>query len=166
MTSVKPVDCAPSFLDLWGRRQRGWMLAGAVYDGSFGVLMLAIPRQACAVFGLPFPVVGEIWLRLDGIFLLVMASLYILTARDPARYLGIVAICIAGKVVSIVFYSVYVLAFGAEKIFLMFAALDLVFLAGHVWALGPDGAQRLRDAFRPARLPAASSHAAPPTAHP
>jgi hypothetical protein len=134
------------------------MLAGSLYDGSFGVAMLLFPRAACALFGLPFPTVGEIWLRLDGIFLLVMAALYVLTARDPARYLGIVAVCLAGKLVSIAFYCTYVFALGEAKIFLMFAALDFVFLCGHAWALGPNGGQRLIDAFRPARLPVLAAH--------
>jgi hypothetical protein len=164
MPDLAPTDPDPYVLGPWDRRQRGWMLAGSLYDGSFGVLMLAIPKAACALFGLPYPVIGEIWLRLDGIFLLVMAALYVLTARDPGRYLGIVAVCLAGKVVSIAFYCTYVFGFGEAKIFLMFAALDFVFLCGHAWALGPNGGQRLIDAFRPARLPVVAAHVdgAPP----
>ena len=99
-----------------------------------------------------------------------MATLYVLTARDPGRYLGIVGVCIAGKIVSIAFYVTNALTAWADyRMFLFFASLDAVFLAGHVWALGPNGAQRLRDAFRPARLPvsaAATSAVAPAVASP
>lgn len=138
-------------LSVWDARQRTILYIGAVYDGGFGIPMLFFPAWATGLLGLPFPDPGTIWLRLDGIFLLVMAMIYLVTARDPARYLGNVGVALIGKAASIVFYFAYVFLAGETKVFILFAVLDAIMLGLHYWALGPQGLKRFGPALRPAR---------------
>ena len=138
-------------LSVWDARQRVILYVGAVYAGSFGVLMLFVPAWATGLLGLPFPDPGTIWLRLDGIFLLVMAMIYLVTARDPARYLGNVGVALIGKAASIVFYFAYVFIGHESKVFIVFAVADIVMFYLHYWALGPRGLKRFKSALQPAR---------------
>jgi hypothetical protein len=131
------------------RRQRLILRIGAVYDAGFGVPVLLAPALLTNLLSLPLPTVGGIWLRLDGIFLIVVGTIYWIMSQDPARYLGILAVILAGKIGSIIFYLYYVLVLHDSNMFLLFAALDAVMFALHAWALGPGGFARVREAMRP-----------------
>ena len=144
-----PVDLAPAIATA-NRRQQLILRIGSVYDSSFGIPILFAPALLMNTMGLPMPSIGEIWLRLDGIFLIILGIIYWIMAGDPQRYLALVGVILLGKVVSIVFYLTYV-ALGESKMLVLFAALDAVMFALHLWALGPHPMQRLRDALKPAR---------------
>lgn len=137
-------------LSLNDRRQRTVLRVGAVYDAGFGVALLAVPALITRTLALPFPDVGEIWLRLDGIFLIVVGMIYIVMAQNPARYLGVFAMILPAKIGSIIFYLTYVFGFGASKTFVLFAFLDAVMFALHWWALGAGGIARIRESLRAA----------------
>ena len=94
---------------------------------------------------------GGIWARLDGVFLIITALLYWLASQDPSRYLGIVAVCIFGKIWSVFFYGTYILA-GGPVGFVIPALADLFLFFAHWWALGPDPVRRIRDAWSARRL--------------
>ena len=134
------------YYDRW---QRTFLSIGALYDGFFGVLVYFAPLWTTTFFKLVVPDAGvdTIWLQLDGIFLIIMALLYLVAARDPDRYLGIVLVCILGKIWSVGFYSYYCFVLGAPKPFMIFAGLDFVFFFLHIWALGPDRWRRTKMAF-------------------
>jgi hypothetical protein len=134
------------------RRQRAILRIGAVYDAGFGIPLLLVPVMICNALALPIPGPGMIWLRLDGIFLIVVGAIYWVMSQDPARYLGIMTVILTGKTVSVVFYLLYVFARHESRTFLLFAALDVVMFALHVWALGPGGFARVRAALRPAEI--------------
>ncbi len=137
-------------LSKWDARQRVLLYIGAAYDGGFGIPLLFIPAWTTGMLNVEMPDVGVLWIRLDGIFLIVMALIYLVTARDPARYLGNVGIALFGKVVSVVFYSTYVFALGASKTWLVIAIADAVLGYLHYWALGPQGLKRIRASLTPA----------------
>jgi len=145
----------PSALTTADRRQRMILRIGAIYDAGFGVPLLFVPAMICTALALPLPGAGMIWLRLDGIFLVVVGSIYWIMSQNPARYLGIMAVILGGKVASIAFYCIYVIARHESKTFLLFAALDAVMFGLHVWALGPGGLARIRESMRPAESAAA-----------
>lgn len=132
------------------RRQRAILRIGAVYDAGFGVPILAVPALLMNTMALPMPNIGEIWLRLDGIFLIILGIIYWIMSGDPQRYLAMVGVILLGKVTSIIFYLTYVFAFGESKTLVLFASLDAVMFALHYWALGPSGFRRIRDALQPA----------------
>ena len=141
----------PSVMTRNDHRQRILLRIGAVYDGGMGVPLLCIPAMTTALFKLPMPVPGEIWLRLDGIFLIIVALIYLVMSMDPARYLGIIPVILLGKAGSVVFYTTYVFLGGQSKSFLIFAGLDFVMFWLHLWALGPGGWERVKAALQPAR---------------
>lgn len=140
-----------NYYDRWQRR---FLSIGALYDGFFGVLVFFAPIWTATFFHLiaPEPGADSIWLRLDGVFLIIMALLYLLAARDPNRYMGIVLVCIVGKIWSVGFYSYYCYVLDAPKPFMIFAGLDFVFFFLHIWALGPDRWRRSTAAIVKANL--------------
>lgn len=144
----------PAALALSNRRQRTILRIGSVYDASFGVGLFCIPALLTSVMALPDPDVGGIWLRLDGIFLMVLGVVYWIMSQDPQRYLGIMAMILPAKIASIIFYLTYVFAFHASRTFILFSVLDAGMFALHWWALGPGGIARIREALKPAVLPA------------
>lgn len=134
------------------RRQRTILRIGSIYDGGFGVPILLIPATLAGMLNLPLPDVGMIWLRLDGIFLIILGIIYWIMSGNPSRYLAIVGVILLGKVASIIFYLTFVFAFGQSKTFIGFAALDAVMFGLHYWALGPGGLGRIKAAMQPAPL--------------
>lgn len=136
------------------RRQRHLLWFGAAYDSAFGVPLFLAPIVTTRLFGLIVPPTGDgtLWLRLDGIFLVIVSLFYLVTARDPSRYLGNVVVCLIGKIWSVGFYLNFVMAEGAPKTFLFFAVLDAIMFLLHLQAIGPNRWQRIREAFRAADL--------------
>jgi hypothetical protein len=136
------------------RWQRRFLLFGAFYDAMFGVLLYFFPIYATTFFHLIVPPdgVGDLWLRLDGIFLIIVPLFYLLAAADPSRYLGIVVVCVFGKVWSVGFYVRYVFWLGAPPMYLTYAILDIIFFFLHIWALGPDRMRRVRNSLTSADL--------------
>lgn len=141
----------PDVMTVWDHRQRVLLRIGAVYDGGMGVPLLFLPAATTTLFALPMPVPGEIWLRLDGIFLIIVALIYLVMSQNPARYLGIIPVILLGKAASVIFYTTYVFLGGQSKSFLIFAGLDFIMFFLHLWALGPNGMARIRAALQPAR---------------
>jgi hypothetical protein len=81
---------------LWLRLLRGGLVAGAVYDFVFAVLMVGAPELPATWFALPLP--GEaFYLWLIAAMLCMLATLYLAAARDPRRYSAIIAVAILGR---------------------------------------------------------------------
>ncbi|HVT16523.1 MAG TPA: hypothetical protein VHQ90_10155 [Thermoanaerobaculia bacterium] len=79
---------------------RASLVAGALYDAAFAVLMVAAPRVPARTLALPLPPLpaGTFYLWILAILLLMLALLYGLAARDTRRYSGIVAVAIGGRI--------------------------------------------------------------------
>jgi len=78
---------------------RASLVAGAVYDLGFAVLMVAAPEVPARVFDLPLPPLpqGAFYLWILATVLAMLAALYLTAARDPRRYSAIIAVAIAGR---------------------------------------------------------------------
>lgn len=78
---------------------RGSLVAGAVYDLVFALLMVAAPGVPARLLDLPLPPLpeGAFYLWILAVVLAMLAALYLLAARDTRRYSGIVAVAIAGR---------------------------------------------------------------------
>jgi hypothetical protein len=75
---------------------QGSLVAGAVYDLAFALCMLVAPGVPARVLKLPLP--GErFYLWVMAILLTMLACLYLLAARDPRRYSGVIAVAIVGR---------------------------------------------------------------------
>jgi uncharacterized membrane protein YvlD (DUF360 family) len=75
------------------------LVLGAVWDAVFALLLGFVPEPAAKVFELPLPPLpeGAFYLWVLAVLLLMLASLYIVAARDPRRYSGILAVAIGGR---------------------------------------------------------------------
>lgn len=78
---------------------RGSLVAGAIYDLVFALLMVAAPGVPARLLDLPLPPLpeGAFYLWILAVVLAMLAALYLLAARDTRRYSGIVAVAIAGR---------------------------------------------------------------------
>ena len=130
-----------------------WLLWFGAHD-HFGIPLFLAPIATTQFFGLIVPPdgTGTLWLRLDGVFLIIVSLFYLVTAQDPGRYLGNVIVCLAGKIWSVFFYSYYIFVLGAPMQFLFFTVLDMIMFVFHYYALGPDRWNRIRSAFASADL--------------
>lgn len=72
------------------------LVAGALYDVSFGLLLVFAPAAANAVVELPMPE-ESFYLWTIAILLTIAAGFYLVAARDPRRYSANVAVAIAGR---------------------------------------------------------------------
>lgn len=79
---------------------RGSLVAGALYDLGFALLMVAAPGVPARWLGLPLPPLpeGAFYLWVLAVLLSMLAALYLLAARDTRRYSGIVAVAIGGRI--------------------------------------------------------------------
>jgi hypothetical protein len=72
------------------------LVAGALYDAAFAVLMLARPDLPARWLALPLP--GEsFYLWVLAVVLLMLAALYLQAAQDPRRYSAVIAVAIGGR---------------------------------------------------------------------
>ena len=80
---------------------RASLVAGAVYDLAFAVLMVAAPAVPARIFDLPLPPLpgGAFYLWILAILLAMLALLYLAAAHDPRRYSAIIAVAIGGRMV-------------------------------------------------------------------
>lgn len=118
------------------------MACGAAYDLVFAVAILFFTAPAAALLGLEVPQ-DPVYLRLNGIFLLILAGLYALPAVAPRRYSGVVVVAVAGRSLGFL-YFVWAWHGGAATVFLLLGFVDLLFGLAHaalLWAAGRFSAQ-------------------------
>ncbi|HYH44960.1 MAG TPA: hypothetical protein VEG34_04695 [Thermoanaerobaculia bacterium] len=72
------------------------LAAGAFYDLGFAALMVLAPGWPARVLDLPLPG-PRFYLWILAVLLAMLAGLYLLAARDPRRYSGVIAVAIAGR---------------------------------------------------------------------
>ncbi len=101
----------------------------AIYDLVFAVAILFFTAPAARLLRLQLP--GDpVYLRFNGVFLLMLAGMYALAAAQPVRYRGIVTIAIVGRLAGFVYLGGVWYA-GAAATFLGLALADLFFSALH-----------------------------------
>lgn len=107
------------------------LVLGAAWDAVFALLLGFAAEPAARVFGLPLPPLpeGAFYLWVLGVLLLMLAALYVIAARDPRRYSGILAVAIGGRVLGglVMFLAA---ARGVPGLYPM-AAADLAFGISH-----------------------------------
>lgn len=109
------------------------MAAGAVYDLVFAGAILFATAPAAAILGLEVPA-DPVYLRLNGVFLVLLAGLYLLPAVQPRRYRGVVLVAACGRALGFL-YLAFVWWQGRPPVFLLLALADLAFAAAHALLL-------------------------------
>jgi hypothetical protein len=77
---------------------------GAIYDGVFGLAILAATKPVAAFFGLAVPD-DPLYLGLNGVFLLILAGIYGIAAFDPERFGPIAPVASAGRVAGFALFA-------------------------------------------------------------
>lgn len=113
----------------------GSLVAGAVYDLLFAVVLVAAPQVPARLLDLPLP--GErFYLWILAVLLAMVAALYLAAARDPRRYSAIIAVAIAGRIAGGLALGLAALAGqGLDGLYTL-AGIDLAFGLAHLlfWA--------------------------------
>lgn len=107
------------------------LVAGALYDLVFALLMVAAPGVPARLLDLPLPPPeGAFYLWVMAVLLSMLAALYLIAARDTRRYSAIVAVAVGGRLL-----GGLVLGFGAWRLGLdglwPLAAADTAFGLAH-----------------------------------
>ncbi|HEV2854701.1 MAG TPA: hypothetical protein VHC97_18035 [Thermoanaerobaculia bacterium] len=118
---------------------RASLVAGALYDLGFGVLMVAAPQVPARMFGLPLPPLprGAFYLWILATLLAMLAGLYLAAAYDPRRYSAIIAVAIAGRAVGALAFAVAALRGPDLGGLVPLAVADLAFSAVHAASWWP-----------------------------
>lgn len=116
------------------RHLRISMAAGALYDLCFGIVNLAFPVWASGLLQIPLPA-EQIYLRFSGVFLFILALVYMLPVIHPGRYLGVVVVAILGRAAGAVFLVSAALLYDQPPAFLILAGGDLFFACAHAFFL-------------------------------
>ncbi|HVR97303.1 MAG TPA: hypothetical protein VMW27_11860 [Thermoanaerobaculia bacterium] len=111
----------------------GSLVLGALYDLAYAVVMLAAPEVPARAFDLPLPPLpeGAFYLWILAVLLAMLGALYLVAARDPRRYSGIIAVAIGGRLLGgLVLLAAALRAPGLPGLYPM-AAADLAFGIAH-----------------------------------
>jgi hypothetical protein len=93
-----------------------------IYVCGLGLILLLIPNPALQFFGAPET--SEVWIRINGMFLLCLSLYYILAARNE---LTIFIRWTVWTRVAVIFYFVFFILFiSAPKALLLFGLIDLL----------------------------------------
>ena len=118
---------------LWSWTARS-MALGAAYDTAFAAAILAFPEASSAVLRIPLP--GDpVYFRFVAVFLLILSAVYLLPAREPRRYQGVVLVAAGGRFAGFL-YLAWAWKGGAPDAFLGLACGDLLFAVLHAALLG------------------------------
>jgi hypothetical protein len=105
------------------------MALAAVYDLVFAIAVLFFTAPAARLLRLPLPD-DLVYMRFNGVFLLMLAGAYVLPALHPRRYRGIVSVAVIGRFAGFVYLGGVWYA-GASVTFLGLAIGDLFFSVLH-----------------------------------
>jgi hypothetical protein len=117
----------------WKRVSVG-MFLGSACDASVGAAMLIAPAWTLATMHLT-PAAPETYVRLNGVFLLVLALYYAMTGMRPRAYVGNVVLAIVGRAAGCAFYFVGAVAFAEPVMFYGLGMLNLGLAALHAFTL-------------------------------
>ena len=118
---------------------RASLVAGALYDLGFAVLMVAAPQVPARMFGLPLPPLprGAFYLWILATLLLMLAGLYLAAAYDPRRYSAIIVVAVAGRLLGALVFAICALRGPELNGLVPLAVADLAFGLVHAVSWWP-----------------------------
>ncbi len=115
---------------LYLRLLRASLILGALYDLGYALAMVAFPQVPARRFDLPLP--GEaFYLWLMATFLCMLATLYLVAARDPRRYSAVIVVAIVGRTLGAIVFGLAALRDPALGGLWILAGCDLFFALAH-----------------------------------
>ena len=102
------------------------LFAFGVYLCGLGLALLLAPNLLLRLFGVP--PTGEVWIRVNGMFVLCFSFYYIMGARYELT--DFIRWTVWGRAAVIVYFAAFVLLVSAPRALLLFGLIDL---AAAVW---------------------------------
>jgi choline-glycine betaine transporter len=93
-----------------------------VYLCGLGLSLLLFPNQLLRLFGVP--ATNEVWIRINGMFVLCLAYYYLQAARHGLR--DFIQWTVWARAAVIVYFVIFVLLAGAPRALLLFGVIDLL----------------------------------------
>jgi len=108
-----------------------------IYLIALGVCLLLLPNFLLRIFGVP--PTNEIWIRVDGMFIICFAYYYIQAARHGIT--NFIRWTVWGRAAVILYFVAFVLLAGAPKPLLLFGVIDFLSATWTLMALRKDNAR-------------------------
>jgi hypothetical protein len=109
-----------------------------VYLCVLGLLLLLAPNLLLRAFGAP--TTGEVWIRVNGMFVLCLSFFYVLAARNELT--NFIRWTVWARVAVIFYFAAFVLLVSAPRALLLFGLIDLLTAVWTWLALKKDAAGR------------------------
>ena len=107
-----------------------------LYLCGLGALLLLFPNFLLRVFGAP--PTNEVWIRINGMFIICLAFFYVQAARHELTYF--IRWTVWARVAVIFYLTAFVILLGAPKALILFGSVDLLSAAWTFMALKRDAA--------------------------
>jgi hypothetical protein len=106
-----------------------------IYLCGLGLILLLVPNLILPLFGAP--PTNEVWIRVNGMFILCLSFYYIQVARNELT--SFIRWTVWARAAVIVYFAAFVLLASAPKALLLFGLIDLLAAAWTWHALKKDG---------------------------
>jgi hypothetical protein len=93
-----------------------------IYLSGLGLILLLVPNMLLQFFGVP--PTSEVWIRINGMFILCLSFYYILAARNELTIFIRWTICT--RIAVIFYFAAFVLLISAPKALMLFGLIDLL----------------------------------------
>jgi hypothetical protein len=94
----------------------------AIYLCGLGLILLLVPNLILQLFGVP--PTNEVWIRINGMFLLCLSFYYIQAARNGLT--NFIRWTVWTRVAVIFYFTAFVIFVSAPKALLLFGLIDLL----------------------------------------
>ncbi|MGC2238997.1 MAG: hypothetical protein WA584_22780 [Pyrinomonadaceae bacterium] len=94
----------------------------AIYLCGLGFGLLLVPNLLLQIFGAP--PTGEVWIRLNGMFVLCLSFYYIQAARNELT--NFIRWTVLARVAVIFYFAAFVILVSAPRAILLFGLIDLL----------------------------------------
>jgi len=108
-----------------------------IYLFGLGLILLLVPNLILQVFGAP--PTNEVWIRINGMFLLCLSFYYVQAARNDLTIF--IRWTIWARVAVIIYFAAFVIFVSAPRALLLFGLIDLVAAIWTWLALKKDDAR-------------------------
>ena len=98
------------------------LFAFGAYLCGLGLLLLLVPNRILPLFGAP--PTGEVWIRINGMFVLCLSFYYVQAARHGLT--TFIRWTVWARAAVIFFFAAFVLLVSAPKALLLFGLVDLL----------------------------------------
>jgi hypothetical protein len=93
-----------------------------IYLCGLGLMLLLVPNLLLQLFGAP--ATNEVWIRINGMFVLCLSFFYVLAARNELT--SFIRWTVPARIAVIIYFAAFILLLSAPKALLLFGLIDLL----------------------------------------